>query len=502
MKKFTAFLFTVILLVSVLFINASAVGELAVASVHFDTVINADGTVDVTETWNIEYSETGEGFTRWIDLYDSKNSNGMTALEKFESIENITVSINGKTVSEAETGNNTYRCGNSADGRSFNIEIDSPSADETKEYVITYTLNGAVKKNGKNAEFAYVFLGETFEFVSNNVSATVYFPEGTVSEDIVVDENSTGLISETTVKYSPGRVYDTFRIDVKCGTDVFENEALVQYSAFKEGMKKALNVLLDVLYWLFIAAVVITVIILALFSDKIKRHSIEKKAKKQVADTANASVAELPDEISACVAYKMVMPYSRIAPKSTSKKVPCLFAMAILECIEKGYIVASDDELMIGTPSGEVPVYLMSVLNFLKTFSEKKGNRYIIDSTFAEKIKAECSGSYDVISNYLATFYNLIPATEGKFFKSQTNKELYEKVYILRCRINSEKNKTMFADCMRKVLAGEKTGEKDVLSFLFTSVSANKVFNDSEGDIASVTADALSAMYNCFIKSK
>lgn len=502
MKRFVAIVFTVImLLVSVLSVNVSAVAELGIANAHFEAVINADGTVSVTETWNIEYSGTGEGFTRWIDLYDSKNQNEMTALEKFDSVTDIAVRINGESIPEAKSGANTYRYGESSDGRSLNIEINSPSALETKEYTVSYTLNGAVKKNGKNAEFAYVFIGKTFEYVGNNVSATVYFPEGIGGDDIIFDEESSALLSGNTVEYSPGRVYDTFRIDVKCGTDVFAEDALVKYSSFKEGFKKVLNVILDILYWLFIAAILIVVIVLALFSGKLRRKPLEKKADKMSANE-KAAVTSLDDGVSACAAYKMLVPYSRIAPKSTTKKVTSLFAMAILECAEKGYIVQTDSGLVVGTPSGDVPEYILSVLNFLKTFSEKRGNRYVIDMKFAENVKAECVASYDVITNYLGTFYNLIPSVDGKFFKDDKNKDLYIKAYALKNRIHSEKIKTTFSDSMRKVLAGEKTSSKGIFALLFTSGSASKLFADSSNDGVAAIAQAVAAMSDVLIKSK
>ena len=500
MKKFAAIIFTVvILIISVFCLNASAMGEFAVASVHFDAVVNADGTVAVTETWDIEYSETGDGFIRSIDLYNSKNSNNMATIEKFESIDDVAVSINGKPVSSTKTGNDSFRIGTSSDGRSFNIEIDSPSAAETKEYVVTYTLSGAVKKNGSNAEFAYVFLGESFEFVSNNVSATVTFPDGTTTEDIIVADD-TALVDKNAVDFAPGRVYDTFRVDVKCSAEVFDSNSLVRYSAFADGMSKAWNIFVDICIWGIIGVAGVVVVIFALFGEKLRRHSLEKAAKKQIADGSAADVTAVPDEITPCQAYKMLNPYSRISPRSSTKKVVPLFAMAILECIENGYIVECDDGLMIGTPAGKVPAYIQSVLNFLKTFSEKKDNRYILDKSFEENIKTECLTAYDNVSNYLATFYSLIPSADGKFFRTQTNKELYKKAYIVKKHIISSGKKADFALCMNNVLAGRATRDEDVSALLF--VLGNKAFTAPSTGIAAAFSGALQAMYNIFVKSK
>ena len=280
MKKFSAIIFTaVILFVSVFCMNASAMGEFAVAGVSFDAVVNADGTVAVTETWDVEYSETGDGFTRLIDIYDGKNSNNMATIEKFESIDDVAVAINGKPVSASKTGNDSFRTGTSSDGSSFSIEIDSPSAAETKQYVITYTLSGAVKKNGSDAEFAYVFLGEAFEFVSNNVSATVTLPDGTAAGDISASDAS-ALTDGNTVSFAPGRVYDTFRVDVRCPAEVFENGALAKYSAVADGLSKAWQLFVDISLWVLVAAAAVVIIVFALYGEKIRRRPLEKAAKK------------------------------------------------------------------------------------------------------------------------------------------------------------------------------------------------------------------------------
>ena len=503
MKKIISVFFALLLLTfSVLCVNVSAASDMAIASVHFDASVNADGTVSVTETWNVEYMSTGDGFTRWIDMYDSVNSNNMAAVEKFDSITNIAVKVDGKEIAEAQSGANTFRYGESADGRSLNIEINSPTALAVKEYTVSYTVNGAVKQNGNKAEFAYVFIGETFEYRCNNVSASISFPEGVDGDDIVFDEESTGLLNGAVVEFSPRGVSETFRVDVKCNDDVFEDGALASYSAFKEGLKKAGGILLDILYWLFVAAVAVLVIVLALFTDKLRRHSIEKNAKKLITDEVNAETKSLPAELSSCEAYKMLVPYSKISPKTTSKKVPYLFAMAVLECAEKGYIVEDNGNLLVGTPSGDAPEYILSVLNFLKTFSDKNGNRYVINAQFADKVKAECMSSYDVMTNYLGTFYNLIPSADGKFFKDSGNKELYEKAYVLKTCVIGDKTKTSFSDCMRKVLAGAKAGDREILALLFTSGSASKVFADTANDGVSALACAIAEMYNVFIKSK
>ena len=214
------------------------------------------------------------------------------------------------------------------------------------------------------------------------------------------------------------------------------------------------------------------------------------------------TVFVLPDGVTACEAYKMLSPASRIAPKKSAKKVPVLFAMAVLECMEAGYIIPDGDNLIVGTPSQSVPAYIMSVLNFLKTFAESENDRYVINENFARKIEAECMSRYDVMANYLATFYSLIKGADVSFFRKNTNKELYESVYALKQAAVKVKHKPSFAQCAERVLSGAKTGEAETFSMLCSSSTSEKMFSGGGRAGEFALCKALSSMYGVYIKSK
>lgn len=495
MKRVFSCILACLLLTAFCIFNVAAASTEAVASVHFDAYINTDGTVDVTETWNVEYSGTGEGFTRWIDIYDSSNSNNLSDLQKFDEITNVAVKINGVQISESSNGVDSFKSGKSSDGKSFDIVINSPSAVTTKEYTISYTVTGAVKKQGNDVRFAFVFIGNAFRYTCNNVTASVYAPQEVAGENIVVNGETEALISENAVQFTAGRVYDTFGVDISVPDDAFDTQSLVSYSAFKNLLKSFGQALLQALYIIIAVAAAAAVVILALFYEKMKRFSIEKKARKNTDDAPDS----LPEGTTACKAYKMLVPYSRVNPKSTTGKVPHLFAMAVLECIEKGYIVQKESDLIIGTPNGDEDAYIMSALNFLKTFSEKKLNRYIISSDFGERVKAECMSNYDSISNYLGTFYTLVPDIDSKFFKDEANLRIYEQSYILKTSVRKEKQKYSFSRCIQSVLAGAKTSDKEIFALMF---AGNTVFDASGNDAAAALAQAVGAMYDVFVNSK
>lgn len=497
-KVILSFILVLMLVFSVFTVTVSAIPSDTIEKADFNAYLNADGTVNVTEKWTVSYINAGNYFYRNIDVYGNENS--MTLLQKYDEIKDVNVKIDGNIAPEAANDINTYSFEKSSDGKSYEIKINCPSAQTTREYEISYTVTGALKKKSGNAVFSFVFIGDTFMSTSNNVTATVHFPDGT--EKITVAEESSGIVDNNRVIFSSKFVNGIFAVEVSADKDVFDNGALVSYSAAKENMVKIKNVMISVLPWIVAVIFAALVIVLLLLSDRIKRFSLERNALKLLKNEENAVSLSLSKDVSACEAYKMLRPLSRAKPKSTSKKVPALFAMAVLECIEKGYIVPDDDILIVGTPKHDVPAYIMSVLNFLKTFSEKKNNRYVIDKNFAEKVNAECVARYDIVANYLATFYSLIPEVNSKFFRNKQNKETYENAYIVKVKATEIKHKPTFAQCLSDVISGKKTGESVIFSMLFTHMSADKLFDNNGRNGEAALCEAINAMYKVFVKSK
>lgn len=499
MKKVILSVILVLMLIySAFTVTVSAVPTDTVEKAEFSAYLNVDGTVDIVEKWTVSYINAGNYFYRNIDIYG--NGNSMTMLQKYDEIKDVAVKIDGENVSESADRINTYSFAQSADGKSYEIKINCPSAQMTREYEISYTVTGALKKKSGDAVFSYVFIGDTFMSTSNNVTATVYFPDG--AEDISASEENSGVAEENKATFSAKFVNGIFAVEASADDKVFDNGVLVSYSAAKENVVKIKNAISSVLPWVAGVLFAVAVIILLLFTDRIRRLPLECSAKKLLKNAQNNAVESLPEGVSACEAYKMLIPASKISPKKASKKVPALFAMAILECMEKGYIIADGENFVVGTPSQDAPAYLMSVLNFLKTFCEKKDNRYVIDKDFAEKVNAECMSRYDVVANYLATFYSLIPEANGKFFRNNQNKEKYENAYIAKLNAAEIKHKPAFAQCISSVLSGKKTSETAIFAMLLSHMSADKLFAASDRAGESALCEAINAMHKVFVKSK
>lgn len=494
-KTVFSILLIVMILLSVFCIQGSAAPAEVIDSAVIDAVINTDGTVSVTEKWTVSYIGAADNFYRNFDIYSSDSS--LTLLQKYDEVKDVSVKIDGNDAPESATGVNTYSFMKSADGKSYEIAVNCPSAQITREYEISYTLTGALKKKSGDAVFSYMVLGKEFLYTSNNVEVNVHFPEG--AENIEIPEVVNATTDNLTVKFTSHRVYDTFSVEAACDNDIFADGALVSYSVAAENITKLRNGITDILPYVICVIAIIAIILFVLIPDRLLRFSTERKALKLMKSETNAVLSE---GVSACEAYKMLMPASRVRPKATSKKVPVFFAMAVLECIEKGYIVPEDDKLVVGTPNTDTSAYILSVLNFLKTFSEKRGNRYIIDNDFAEKVTAECLSRYDIIANYLATFYGLIPEANSKFFRNNQNKEKYENAYIVKVKASEIKHKPTFAQCMGDVLSGRKTSEPEIFAMLLSSSSADKLFDKGGRSGEKALCEAINAMYKVFVKSK
>lgn len=498
MKKFVSLAVAVVLLVSALCVQTFAADSMAITSADINAVINKDGTVSVTETWNVEPTNEDKGFCRQIDIYDEGGLNEMKLTEKYDEIRDVSVKIDGIDAEESPSGVNTFSFKKSADARRYDINILSPYLNENKTYTIEYTIVGAMKKSGGKAVFAFQFIGKTFLLTANNVTVNVTVPADSASGSLEIPEDSKGIVTgDKTAEFTLKRVYDTMNVELRCDDNVFDENALVSYSAFSAKLKSFSKSIKNVAPFIvfIIAAVVAAVLILN--QNKLKRRKLEKEA-VQLPDGSNT----LPEGKTPCEAYKMLVPYSRVSPKATTKKVPLLFALSVLECIDKGYLAVNDSELIVGSPVGEAPAYIISTLNFLKSFCEKKNEKYVINKAFEERVAAECSMHYDVIANYLSTFYNLIPSVDGKFFKDEKNCELYENAYAVKVNAEKLKSKLTFDDCAGSILAGEKSGDAQIFAIMFSSLSGDKLFAKASDSAAGCLAGAIGAMYKVYVKSK
>ena len=168
MKKIFALLICLLIMLSTVFpVNASEKKLHTIESAHFDVLLNEDGSADITETWVVTFV-SGE-FSRFRKEIYLK----VTDLERFASVTNISVSIDGEQCEESET--NGFNCVTTDD--TFIIYANKASENITRTYTFSYTLTDVVKKIDDNtSKFSYRFVGKNHTINIDELTITITAP--------------------------------------------------------------------------------------------------------------------------------------------------------------------------------------------------------------------------------------------------------------------------------------------------------------------------------------
>ena len=174
----------------------SNAGNLYLNDLNFDAQINQDGSMNVTETWDISINETNTLFK----TFKTDNS-------KYSSITDVKVSeVTGGTEKNFTEINSlmyhvTKDCyyGLKNDDGNFEIAwgVGLDDSRATKKYKISYKVNDAIAKYQDYAELYWQFVGSDFEISSEKVTGTILLPQNASSkEDIKVWGHTEGLNGE------------------------------------------------------------------------------------------------------------------------------------------------------------------------------------------------------------------------------------------------------------------------------------------------------------------
>lgn len=200
MRKFLKFIFlltvmTFAILISNTVSEASS-SDLYLNSLYFYATLNYDGSMDVTEIWNIDIEDTNTLYK----TFKTDNS-------KYTGIENVTVTEitdgterNLTKINELmyHVTNNCYYGMRNSDGNfeiAWGVGLDS--GEDSRVYAISYTVIDAVSKHNDYAELYWQFVGEDFEVDAGKITGTIMLPENaTAKEDIKVWGHTEGLNGE------------------------------------------------------------------------------------------------------------------------------------------------------------------------------------------------------------------------------------------------------------------------------------------------------------------
>lgn len=176
--------------------KCKASGDLYLQNLNFDVQIHQDGSMDVTEIWNISIEETNTLFKTF-----------KTDKTKYTSISNVQVSdvTNGTNQPFTEITKLMYHVTKNCyyglindDGNfeiAWGVGLDDSRA--TKTYQISYTVYDAIEKYSDYAELYWQFVGSDFEVDSKKVTGTIMLPEkANTKDEIKVWGHTEGLNGE------------------------------------------------------------------------------------------------------------------------------------------------------------------------------------------------------------------------------------------------------------------------------------------------------------------
>ena len=174
-----SFMFLFIILTT---IKSNASSNLHLNELAFDVSINTDGSMNVTETWDIEIEETNTLFKTF-----------KTDMSKYSDITNVQVSeiTNGSARNFTKINTLMYHVTKDSyygmindDGNfeiAWGVGLDDSSA--TKKYQISYTVEDAIAKYNDYAELYWQFVGSDFEINADKITGTITLPSQAPSKD-------------------------------------------------------------------------------------------------------------------------------------------------------------------------------------------------------------------------------------------------------------------------------------------------------------------------------
>lgn len=180
-KFFMSSIFIFIFLI-ILSIKSNASSELLLNNIDFNACINSDGSMDVTETWDIKIEDTNTLFK----TFESDSG-------KYSDITNVQVTeITNGTNKEFKQINTlmyhvTKDCyyGIINDDGNFEIAwgLGLDNSSDTKKYKISYTVQDAISKHNDYAQLYWQFIGSDFEIDAKKVTGTIILPGQVKNKD-------------------------------------------------------------------------------------------------------------------------------------------------------------------------------------------------------------------------------------------------------------------------------------------------------------------------------
>lgn len=408
MKNTRKILYTLIFALAFLLIGTvkSNASTLELNNLDFDVQINNDGSMDVTETWDIYISQTNTLYKSFKT--DSSKYSGITNVTVKETTKGQNINFVKNNKWEYHVAKNHYYGTKNEDGDfeiGWGVGLDNSSA--TRTYEISYTVKDAITKYDDYAELYWQFVGENFEIDSNKITGTIYLPSNVSNkEDIKVwghTEDLNGTIYATGLNkiefeldnFRSGRYVEIrtlFPTELITSSGRTKNKEILQ-TAIKEETKwadeanarrernefiKKMTVIILLVCWIGLNIILIIVYI----KKTIKYSKKLKELKKYEPTTKLEYYRDLPDEDSTPGEALKTLDIN--IDSFTSTNFGKVFSATMLDLALKGYLEIKQEKNEKG--KDVINIYILKQVSDGLKPSEARIMTFVIDAAKGEKV--------------------------------------------------------------------------------------------------------------------
>ena len=160
----------------------SKAGNLNLNSLDFDVQINSDGSMNVTEIWNIYISQTNTLYKTFKT--DSSKYSGITDVTVREITNGRNTYFTKNSKWEYHVAKNHYYGTKNENGDfeiGWGVGLDNSSG--TRKYQISYKVIDAITKYNDYSELYWQFIGKDFEVNANKITGTIYLPSNVLNKE-------------------------------------------------------------------------------------------------------------------------------------------------------------------------------------------------------------------------------------------------------------------------------------------------------------------------------
>lgn len=451
--------------------NKSNAGDLKLNDLDFQVQINSDGSMDVTETWNINIRNTNTLYKSFKT--DSSKYSAITNVK----VTDITYGINNDFIQTSEWAYHVtkgYYYGTENEDDDFEIGwgvgLDHSSA--TKKYKISYTVKDAITKYNDYAELYWQFVGDTFEIDANKITGTILLPSNVLNKDEIkvwghtknlngtiyatdtnkiefeVNNFESGTYVEVRTLFPTNLITTTGRTKNKDALDQVVKEETKWANKANERRKRNEWLSKNFKYILCGVCIGINILLIVVFFKKtIKYWKKFKSLNNKFKPTTELEYyRDLPDENSTPgEAFETVnLTLRSFTPINFGK----IFSATVLDLSLKGYIEIQQEDKVMGKDivkinllkkvSDGLPLNEEKIMNFIIKASEKKDTITLKDlEKYIKKnpssIESLLEGTYKAVENQLIE-KNIIDKQvkkEYSDYKGKSSSYVFAVVFII-----------------------------------------------------------------------